>query len=116
MPWQRVELVVEGSHAPVLAEALEEAGALSTELTDADAGTPREKAVFGEPGADAAHWPRTRVSALFNPRFAAIDAVERALEATQATLLEAASLQTIEDADWVALTQQQFAPLHIGKR
>jgi len=48
--WQRVELIVEAAQAELLADALEEAGAIATEITDADAGTPDESAVFGEPG------------------------------------------------------------------
>ena len=46
MPWQRVGLVVDGDRAEALAEALEDAGAVSTDLSDADAGTPEEHAVF----------------------------------------------------------------------
>jgi ribosomal protein L11 methyltransferase len=116
MAWQRVELVVEGSHAGALAEALEAAGALSTELTDADAGTPREQAVFGEPGADEATWPRTRVSALFNHGFDARKAVDEVLGASGVLPLDPYAVEAIEDKDWVALTQQQFEPLHIGER
>ena len=58
MAWQRVALVVAGHHAEALGEALSGQGALSVEITDADAGTAEERAVFGEPGAEAKHWPR----------------------------------------------------------
>src|SRR5690606_13735730 len=60
MAWQRLAIVVEGRHAEALGEALEDAGAVSTEITDADAGIDREQALFGEPGADAGLWPRCR--------------------------------------------------------
>ena len=63
MAWQRLALVVEGRHAEALCDALEAGGAVSTEISDADAGTAREQALFGEPGADADLWPRCRVSA-----------------------------------------------------
>ena len=66
MAWQRLSVVVAGGQAEALAEALEEAGALSTEIADADAGTPSESAVFAEPGAEAALWPRCRLTALFS--------------------------------------------------
>ena len=56
---------MDGRHAEALGEALEEEGALATEITDADAGTDREQAVFGEPGAEPTAWPRALVSALF---------------------------------------------------
>jgi len=116
MAWQRVELVVRGERAQALADALEEAGALATELTDADAGTPEEQAVFGEPGAETHPWPRTRVSALFNKDFAARDALREAAAAAGAEVEGEARIERIEDADWVALTQRQFEPLKVGRR
>src|SRR3981081_4226898 len=116
MAWQRVDLVIEGARAEALAEAPEEAGALSTELTDADAGTSGEKAVFGEPGADAGLWPRTCVSALFNAGFDAARAGGRALPACEIDPIAGVTITRIEDADWVALTQKQFEPIRVGER
>lgn len=116
MPWQRLALVVEGHHAEALAEALEEEGALATEITDADAGTEREQAVFGEPGAQSAPWPRARVSALLSLEVDPPAILARALASTGAHELEPAQCERIEDADWVALTQRQFQPLHVGAR
>ena len=116
MAWQRVGLVVAGAHAEALAEALEAEGAVSTEISDADAGTEAEDAVFGEPGAEAILWARCRVSALF-PAEAALDAiVGRAFEACGAGALAAAAIDRVEDADWVALTQRQFEPIRAGER
>ncbi len=116
MAWQRIDLVVEGACAEALAEALEDEGAISTEISDADAGTPAEHAVFGEPGSEGAMWPRARVRALFG-----VDAdVSRALDAALATTaipsMAAASVDRLEDTDWVTLTQSQFAPILAGER
>jgi ribosomal protein L11 methyltransferase len=116
MAWQRVDLVIEGARAEALAEALEEAGALSTELTDADAGTSDEKAVFGEPGADAGLWPRTCVSALFNAGFDTARAMDMAFAACEMEPIAGFTVNRIEDADWVALTQKQFEPIRVGER
>jgi ribosomal protein L11 methyltransferase len=107
---------VPGAEAIRLADALEEAGALSTEIADADAGTADEHSVFGEPGSDAGLWPRCRVSALFAALDDAGAAVERALGASGARLLAGVSIDRVEDADWVALTQRQFAPIRAGER
>jgi len=116
LAWQRLALVVEGRHAESLGEALEEQGALATEITDADAGTDREQAVFGEPGAQADLWPRARLSALF-PVDADLDAaLDRALRSSGAPALTAASVDRVEDTDWVALTQRQFEPIQAGER
>jgi ribosomal protein L11 methyltransferase len=114
--WQRVALVVEGTVAAALSDALEAHGALATEITDADAGTPEEQAVFGEPGAEAAPWPRARVSALFPLDADLAGALERALAECGAPTFAAASVERLEDADWVALTQRQFDPIRAGSR
>jgi len=114
--WQRVALVVGGAAAAALCDALEAEGALSTEITDADAGTEREQAVFGEPGAEAARWPRARVSALFPIDADADAALGRALAASGIEAPNAASIDRLEDADWVALTQRQFDPIRAGVR
>src|SRR5262245_6939385 len=111
MGWQRVTLVVPGIEAEALSEALEEAGAISTDLADADADTAAEREIFGEPGAGAAYWRRCRLTALFPA-----DAdVSGALERSGCGAL-GASIDRLEDADWVALTQRQFAPIRAGDR
>ena len=116
MSWQRVDLVIDGGFAEALADALEAAGAISTEISDADAGTAREAAVLAEPGAEPAPWPRARVRALFDADVHAARALDAALAASGACSLAGASIDHLEDADWVALTQRQFEPLRIGKR
>ena len=116
MAWQRLEVVVDGRHARALGEALEEEGALATEITDADAGTEREQAVFGEPGVEAAPWPRALVSALFPTDSDPAAVLDAALGACGAPVLGEAAIRRIEDTDWVALTQRQFEPIQVGER
>lgn len=116
MPWQRLSLAIEGRHAEALGEALEARGALAIEVTDADAGTAAEQAVFGEPGAEPAPWPRARVAALFEAD-ADVDAIlEDALRETGLAPAPSVSLDRVEDTDWVALTQRQFEPIRAGTR
>ncbi|HYC35789.1 MAG TPA: 50S ribosomal protein L11 methyltransferase [Usitatibacter sp.] len=116
MAWQRVGLVVAGPHAQALADALEESGAVSVELTDADAGTAAEQAVFGEPGAETQPWPRCRVSALFAEDSDVSAALDAALAASGNVALEGACVDRLQDEDWVALTQRQFQPIRAGER
>ena len=116
MAWQRIALVVEGRHAEALGDALEARGAVAIEITDADEGTDAERAVFGEPGAEASPWPRARVAALFEAGAPLDTALSAALAETGAPPLSAASVDRVEDADWVALTQGQFAPIRAGER
>ena len=111
MAWQRVTLIVAGDQAEALGEALEAEGAISTDLADADADTAEEREIFGEPGAQPAYWARSRLTALFPEDSDVSGALERTGVATLG-----ASVERLEDADWVALTQRQFAPIRAGER
>ncbi len=116
MAWQRVDLVIGGDRAEALVDALEAAGALSTELSDADAGTPAERASYGEPGAGATLWPRCRVTALFAEQADVSGALDAAWAACGAGGSAEASFARLEDADWVALTRLQFEPVRATER
>jgi len=111
MAWQRVTLIVPGAQAEALSDALEAQGAISTDLADADADTAAEREIFAEPGEQAAFWQRCRVTALF-PETSDVSA---ALESSGVAALHA-SIDRLEDADWVALTQRQFEPIRAGQR
>jgi len=116
MAWLRLAVVVPGREAEALGDALQARGALSIEITDADAGTAREQAIFGEPGAEPAPWPRAMLAALFEPFADADRALREALVETGSEALEAASIQRLEDADWVQRAQRQFEPIRAGER
>lgn len=116
MAWQRLAVVIEGRHAEPLGDALQARGAISIEVTDADAGTPAERAVFGEPGSEAEPWPRARLVALFDPAVDPQAALQGALAEVEADALEAAFVDELADQDWVTLTQRQFWPIRAGRR
>ena len=99
----------------VLSEALDALDALSVSVEDADAQTPAEQALFGEPGMPPPKdgWQRSRMVALFAQEAEAKEA---------ATLLQVQDffddcrmlgIQAVADQDWVRLTQSQFAPVEI---
>jgi ribosomal protein L11 methyltransferase len=116
MAWRRASVVVEGAAAEALAEALESLGAVSTELADADAGTPDEDAIFAEPGADTGVWARCALTALFPPEADAAALLAQALQAVGARAHSAPAFDDLADADWVAETQRQFEPIRAGER
>lgn len=116
MAWQRVSVIVAGAQAEALEDALGEAGALSTEIADADAGTADEHAVFAEPGADSSLWARCRITALFPADTDLDKALGGVLAASGVRDVAAASIDRLEDADWVTLTQRQFEPIQAGER
>ena len=114
------ELVVEldREHAEALSDALIELGALSVSVEDADADTPDEQPLFGEPGLtpERTAWQRSRVVALLAPEhepavLAAAAANELGLDDTPPF-----SVRDVEEQDWVRLTQSQFEPIPIGER
>jgi ribosomal protein L11 methyltransferase len=116
MAWLRLSVVVPGGAAGALAEALEAAGAVSTELADADAGTALESAIFAEPGADPGVWPRCRVVALLPEGTEARAALDAALAEAECEPVEPAAFDRLEDTDWVRETQRQFEPIRAGER
>jgi ribosomal protein L11 methyltransferase len=116
MAYQRAILIIPGAGAEAFSEVLGELGALSTEVTDADEGTVRERAVYDEPGADNAAWRHARVLALFDAGADAAGAVRMALDRLDLAPLDGPRIDILEDADWVAVTQRQFAPIRAGER
>jgi ribosomal protein L11 methyltransferase len=116
MAWQRLTLVVPGPQAEGLADALGETGALATDITDADAGTAEEQAVFGEPGAIAAPWPNARLTALFAAGADVAALLRAACSRAGISPPPALTLDALADADWVRETQAQFEPIRAGKR
>ena len=98
-----------------LSEALDALDALSVSVEDADAHTPAEQALFGEPGMPPpqAGWERSRMVALF---------ATEALAKGAAAVLEPqdffagcqlVAIQAVPEQDWVRLTQSQFTPVEI---
>lgn len=112
--FELVLLAPEGK-VEILSEALEALEALSVSVEDADAQTPAEQALFGEPGMPPpqAGWSRSRIVALFAQEEAAREA--RALLEPQDFFenCRVVSLAAVPDEDWVRLTQSQFSPVQI---
>ncbi len=98
-----------------LSDALEALDALSVSVEDADAQTPVEQALFGEPGMPApkAGWQRSRVVALFEQEAQAREAVELLVPQDFFEGCESVGVRPVAEQDWVRLTQSQFAPVEI---
>ena len=98
-----------------VSDALMELDALSVSVEDADADTPAEQALFGEPGLPAPRggWQRSTLRALFADAEAATEAATLLLAQDWAADVHVQSLDTVPDEDWVRLTQSQFAPVEI---
>jgi ribosomal protein L11 methyltransferase len=100
---------------PVSDALMDELDALSVSVEDADAETPAERALFGEPGmpAPAPGWERSTLRALFETETAAEAAATLLLAQDWSAGVHVQGLAAVADADWVRLTQSQFDPVPI---
>ncbi|WP_374675946.1 50S ribosomal protein L11 methyltransferase [Ideonella sp.] len=103
---------------PVSDALMDELGAVSVSVEDADADTDAERALFGEPGMPPpqAGWDRSTVKALFADEAGATEAGTLLLAQDWAQGLAVQSMQAVPDQDWVRLTQAQFAPVPVTER
>ena len=117
MAWLTLTVNADAAYAETLSEALLELGALSVDLHDADADTPEEQAIFGEPGEPTSSlWSHNRVTALF-PEDAPVEDI--LLQAARTAGLQQSPphhIAPLPDNDWVRLTQSQFDPIRISQR
>lgn len=117
MPWLNLVVDSDAEHAEALSEALLELGALSVDLLDADADTPDEQAIFGEPGEPLPGvWQHNRVSALFESDKDVVAILRKATADIGLKQPPEHHIETVADSDWVRLTQSQFEPIPISPR
>ena len=116
MPWLQLTLPVSQAEHPRFESALEDAGALSVTLADADAETPDEEAIF-EPGVgETPLWQQMVLTALFegdtDPEWllSELNTLDGALDWSQA------QLEIVEDQDWERAWLDQFQPMRFGAR
>jgi ribosomal protein L11 methyltransferase len=116
MGWQSLKIEAGASAVEDLSDALMALGALSVDIEDADAETPNELPIFGEPDiGEPGVWKRNLVSALFDGNHdlpaIAIDAA-----ATARIPQPVYTIENVPEQDWVRTTQAQFGPIHISSR
>ena len=111
------ELVLMAPEAAVemVGDALVALDALSVSVEDADALTPAEQALFGEPGMPPPRegWQRSRVVALFPSEAAAREAAGLLQPQDFFEGCQVLGVQAVVEQDWVRLTQSQFDPVEI---
>lgn len=116
MPFLELSLTARLEQQPRVEEALEDLGALSITLRDADAETPDEQAIF-EPGVgELPLWPTITLNALFDEH-----TDRRGLTAALGELLpwlepEQLDFRVVEDQDWERVWMDQYQPMPFGRR
>jgi ribosomal protein L11 methyltransferase len=118
MNYRELVVELERERAEALSDALMALGALSVSVEDADADTPDEQPLFGEPGMtpERTAWQRSRVIALLAPEHDPAVLAAAAANALGLATVPPFEVREVADADWVRLTQSQFEPIAIGKR
>ncbi|QWD89113.1 50S ribosomal protein L11 methyltransferase [Polynucleobacter sp. MWH-CaK5] len=117
MAFRELVFTVSEDLAEDLGDALMELGALSISVSDAAADTESEKPLYGEPGLtpDRQAWEQSQVIALFDEQ--GLSATEISSTLTEAGFQVSAPLErSVEEQDWVRLTQSQFEPIQVGQR
>ena len=116
MPFLELSLTARLEQQPRVEEALDDLGALSITLRDADAETPDEQAIF-EPGVgELPLWPTITLNALFDEH-----ADRRGLAAALGELLpwlepDQLDFRVVEDQDWERAWMDQYQPMAFGRR
>ncbi|RZS54689.1 50S ribosomal protein L11 methyltransferase [Sphaerotilus mobilis] len=115
-------LLTPATRVDEVSDILMELDALAVTVEDADADTPDEAPIFGEPGMPATlseqirGWQRSILKALFEDEDAATEALTILLAQDGMAGDEGVHVQsmlTVADQDWVRLTQSQFDPVPI---
>lgn len=118
MPLRELLFLAGADEVERWSDALLEAGALSVQAEDADADSPDEQALYGEPGIPAvrAGWDRTRLTVLLAEDTVPGELLAQA--AAEAGLAPPADVEVRElaEQDWVSASQAQFTPIPVGER
>jgi len=117
MAWLALTFAVAASRVDTLSDALMDAGAIAVDVTDANAGTPAEHALFGEPGEPpAGQWSSSNIQALFEEGDGVVTAATAALRAAGLEPAIPVDVSRVADQDWVRATQNQFQPVRVSSR
>lgn len=113
MAWISLKIEAQDDNAELLSDTLMELGALSASIEDANAETPDEQPIFGEPGEPPPGiWQQNVVSALLDEN-ADLGSLLKELSAATGIADFRYSTETIAEQDWVRATQSQFEPIRI---
>jgi ribosomal protein L11 methyltransferase len=117
MAFRELIFTVPEDLAENLGDALMELGALSISVSDAAVDTDEEKPLYGEPGLtpEKNAWEQSQVVALFDENGLSASEISLALS-EEGFQVNMPTELTVEEQDWVRLTQSQFDPIQVGQR
>lgn len=116
MPWLELSLIVRIEQQPGTEEALDDLGALSITLQDANAETPDEQAIF-EPGVgELPLWPTITLNALFDEHTDRRGLTEALGELLPWLEPDQLTFRDVADQNWERAWMDQFKPMPFGRR
>jgi ribosomal protein L11 methyltransferase len=116
MSWLELSIAVAAAQQTRIEAALEDLGALSITLRDADADTPDERAIF-EPGVgETPVWETVVVDALFDAATDRAGLVHALADLVPELAPEQLAFRDVEDRDWTRAWMDQFRPMRFGRR
>jgi ribosomal protein L11 methyltransferase len=116
MPWLELSLTVRADQQQHVEAALEELGALSITLRDADAETPDERAIF-EPGVgETPVWNAMVLDALFDAGVDRAGLIAALADLVPELAPDHLAFREVEERDWTRVWMDQFQPMRFGRR
>jgi len=116
MSWLELSLTLHASQQESVEAALEDLGALSITLADADADTPDERAIF-EPGVgETPLWNDVVLQALFTADIDRAGLVHALADLVPELAPDRIAFREVADQDWTRAWMDQFQPMRFGRR
>ena len=113
MSWTNLLVQTNKKEVDLISDFLLELGAISTSIQDSNLNQNNEELIFGEPNNQSQQfWENNTVQALFENSID-IEIIKAALMAKFDTPKYFIETSSIQDQDWVKLTQSQFSPIKI---
>ncbi len=116
LSWLSVAIQTTAETAEPLSDALLAEGALSVTLTDAAGAAFQEQPIFGEPGEFPGYWNECVVTALFAVEIDVSAAIQNACATLKIPAITSHLTTTVDEQDWVRLSQSQFEPIEVSAR
>ena len=111
--WINLKIRASAEYAHMMSDALIELGALSCAIEDSYLNSENEEALFGEPNIPSnTIWQHNTVESLFDAAVS-IDTIINELKTITGLSHIDYTLDSVEEQNWVALTQSQFEPINI---
>jgi ribosomal protein L11 methyltransferase len=114
--WLELSLTVRAAQQATAESALEDLGALSVTLSDADVDTPDERAIF-EPGVgETPLWNTIVLQALFSAGTDRAGLVHALTDLVPELAPEQLAFRDVADQDWTRVWMDRFQPMQFGQR